>query len=92
MFISKRYIHVTPLLLALLLAAACSDGSIKKPEDWNRTERGAVAGGAGGAALGALAGSQSGNTGAGAVIGGAAGAVAGGVIGNEIDKTDDDDS
>lgn len=76
-------------LLALLGLVACAGGRFKETEDWNKKERGAVAGGLGGAAVGAIVGSQSGNAGAGAVIGGAAGAGAGGVIGNELDKNEE---
>ncbi|MCB0323443.1 MAG: hypothetical protein KDD69_07705 [Bdellovibrionales bacterium] len=87
--LNKRKGVVLAATAALCGLGACSDGRLKEPEDWNKTERGAVVGGAGGAGLGALVGSQSGNTGAGAVVGGAAGAAAGGLLGHELDKDDD---
>lgn len=75
-----RYVLV---VLAFGATVGCSE--------WNRlnkTEKGAVAGGALGAGTGAIIGSQVGAGGAGVAIGGAVGAAAGGLVGNALDETD----
>src|SRR3954471_16506099 len=55
----------------------------------NKTETGAVAGGAGGAVIGGLIGSGSHpRAGEGALIGGAIGAIGGALVGNAADKED----
>jgi len=52
----------------------------------NRTQKGAVIGGAGGGVIGGVVGRSMGNTAMGAVIGAAAGGVAGAIIGRQMDK------
>lgn len=84
--IESKVIRIVQIILFVLILSACDRGW----NDWNRTEKGAVIGGAGGAALGGIVGSQVGAGGAGAVIGGAAGAGTGALVGREIDRADDD--
>lgn len=74
-----RAVALLTMLSAMLFGCA-SDGSM------NRTQKGAVIGGASGAAVGGLIGSNRGNAGKGAVIGGIAGAVLGGVVGRYMDN------
>jgi len=56
----------------------------------NKTEKGAVIGGAAGAVLGGVIGSGSGNTAVGAIVGAAVGGTAGAVIGNYMDNQADE--
>ena len=67
---------------SLLLVACCGC------QNMNKTEKGAVAGGAGGAAVGAIVGHQLGSTGAGAAIGALAGGSIGALVGNSEDESD----
>lgn len=52
----------------------------------NRTQKGAVIGGAGGGVVGAVIGRAAGNTAMGAIIGAAVGGAAGAIIGRKMDK------
>ena len=61
-----------------LLIASC--------KSTNRTQKGAVIGGASGAAVGGVIGKVTGNTALGAIIGAAVGGTAGAVIGHKMDK------
>jgi len=70
------------VILTGLIAAALVSGC----EGMNRTQKGALTGGAVGAGVGALIGSKGGNAGRGALIGGAIGALSGGLIGNYMDR------
>ncbi len=63
---------------AALLIASC--------KSTNRTQKGAVIGGASGAAVGGVIGKVTGNTALGAIIGAAVGGTAGAVIGHKMDK------
>lgn len=67
-------------VLSVMVVGCATDGSM------NRTQKGAVIGGASGAALGGLIGSKRGDAGKGAVIGGIAGAVLGGTVGRYMDN------
>lgn len=71
------------ILIPMLVLGA---GFLTGCESMNRTQTGAVAGGAVGAGVGALIGNQSGNATRGALIGGAVGAVSGGLVGNYMDR------
>ena len=63
---------------ALLLIASC--------KSTNRTQKGAVIGGAGGAVVGGAIGKAAGNTALGAIIGAAVGGTTGAIIGHKMDK------
>lgn len=65
-------------VLALLLATGCAS--------MNRTQKGAVIGGASGAVVGGLIGHAAGNTLVGAILGAAVGGAAGAYIGHYMDK------
>ena len=58
-------------------------------QNMNKTQQGAVLGGAGGAGLGAIIGHQFGATGAGAAIGALAGTAGGALAGNSADEADE---
>ncbi len=68
------------LIIALfgILASGC--------KTMNRTQKGAVIGGAGGGVVGAVIGRAAGNTAMGAIIGAAVGGAAGAIIGRKMDK------
>jgi len=71
-------------LLGILMLAGWSCSSMDK------TQKGALGGGAAGAATGALIGGAAGSAGTGALVGGAAGAAGGALIGNEMEKRDEE--
>lgn len=74
-----KRILVGALVVALALAGVgCSK--------MNKTEKGAVIGGAAGAVIGGVIGKQAGNTAVGAILGAAIGGAAGAYIGNYMDK------
>ena len=64
--------------LFAIVAAGC--------KSMNKSQKGAVIGGAGGAAVGGVVGRVMGNTAMGAIVGAAVGGVAGAVIGRQMDK------
>lgn len=75
--LTKRFVA------ASLLLAVCTGC-----QNMNKTEKGALVGGAGGAAVGAIVGKQLGSTGGGAAIGALTGGALGGLIGNSEDEAD----
>ncbi len=75
----KTVKHVTVLIALFgILASGC--------KSMNRTQKGAVIGGAGGGVVGAVIGRAAGNTAMGAIIGAAVGGAAGAIIGRKMDK------
>ncbi len=70
-------------MIALLAFAVISGGF--SCSGMNRTQKGAILGGAGGAAAGAVIGKQYGKTAVGAILGAAVGGAAGAAIGNYMD-------
>jgi len=66
------------VVVIMLLSGACSS--------LNKTEKGAIIGGAGGAVAGGVIGSQTGSTARGAIIGAVVGGAAGAVIGHQMDR------
>lgn len=68
--------------LAMVIAA----GLLGSCSSMNKTQKGAVIGGAGGAVVGGVVGRAAGNTAAGAIIGAAVGGAAGAIIGRKMDK------
>jgi outer membrane protein OmpA-like peptidoglycan-associated protein len=71
------------LLVATAILAILSCNSYK---NLNKSQKGAVIGGAGGAAAGAVVGKIAGNTALGAIIGAAVGGTTGAIIGHKMDK------
>lgn len=70
---------VLPILAAgIIVTSSC--------ETMNKSQKGAVIGGAGGAVVGGAIGKAAGNTALGAIIGAAVGGTAGAVIGKKMDK------
>jgi outer membrane protein OmpA-like peptidoglycan-associated protein len=70
------------LLIVVSLAGVVMTGC----KSMNKSQKGAVIGGAGGAVIGGVIGKAAGNTAMGAIIGAAVGGVAGAVIGRKMDK------
>jgi len=71
-----------PFLLIVMIVAVSLAGC----KSMNKTQKGAVIGGAGGGVVGGVVGRAFGNTAMGAVIGAAVGGVGGAVIGRQMDK------
>lgn len=71
--------------LCVLLAVAVLAGPLGCAS-MNKTEKGAVIGGAAGAVIGGVIGNQAGNTAVGAILGAAVGGAAGAIIGNYMDR------
>jgi outer membrane protein OmpA-like peptidoglycan-associated protein len=69
---------VVVIMLVSLASGACSS--------LNKTEKGAIIGGAGGAVAGGVIGSQTGSTARGAIIGAVVGGAAGAIIGHQMDR------
>ncbi len=78
----KLYIAAAAFLASLTLAA-CSD-----PQNWSRTGKGALIGGALGTDAGALVGSAYGAPIKGALVGAGAGALGGAAIGETLERRD----
>jgi outer membrane protein OmpA-like peptidoglycan-associated protein len=74
--------HMISFLLVLSLSATVITGC----KSMNKTQKGAVIGGAGGAVVGGVIGKIAGNTAMGAIIGAAVGGVTGAIIGRKMDK------
>jgi outer membrane protein OmpA-like peptidoglycan-associated protein len=80
---------IIALALVLIVTASTVLTSCDAIKNSNKTQRGAVIGGAAGAILGGVLGNnvgKGGNGAMGAVLGGVVGGVVGGVIGNKMDK------
>lgn len=81
--------NIIALALVLTITASTLFTSCDVIKNSNKTQRGAVIGGAAGAVLGGVLGNnvgKGGNGAMGAVLGGVVGGVVGGVIGNKMDK------
>lgn len=74
--------RITSFMLVITLFALVVSGC----KSMNKSQKGAVIGGAGGAAVGGVVGRAMGNTAMGAIIGATVGGVAGAVIGRQMDK------
>ena len=79
----KRQVMNIRTCIALVVVAGIFGSSCGS---MNKTQKGAVIGGAGGAVVGGVVGRAAGNTAAGAIIGAAVGGAAGAVIGRQMDK------
>lgn len=73
-------------ILSFLLILSLSGLVISGCKSMNKTQKGAVIGGAGGAVVGGAIGKAMGNTAMGAIIGATVGGVTGAVIGRKMDK------
>lgn len=73
---------ITRFTLSIALVGLLASGC----KTMNRTQKGAVIGGAGGGVVGAVIGRAAGNTAMGAIIGAAVGGTAGAIIGRKMDK------
>lgn len=78
--------NIMKFIKTSLLSVATAAVMLTSCSTWNKSQKGAVIGGAGGAVVGGAIGKAAGNTAMGAIIGAAVGGAAGAIIGRNMDK------